>query len=110
MRFGGIRKPRLGNSDLITMAKNNGWILPNAARNLNYTNPDVRAWYAKQTLHFLADGVDYYWNDEGETQYFTFHTWNLAQEAALINHTPQKRFLTINRSYSPGMQRFGLVV
>jgi alpha-glucosidase (family GH31 glycosyl hydrolase) len=110
VRFGGIRKPRLGNSDLIAAAKAKGWILPNAARNLNYSNPDVRAWYAEQITHFFADGVSYWWNDEGETQYFTFHGWNQAQNDALVAHDPKKRFLTINRSYTPGMQRYGLVI
>ena len=43
MRFGGIRKPRLGNTDLLNMARSRGWILSQSAggsggaRNLNYT-------------------------------------------------------------------------
>ena len=30
----------------------------------------VRDWYAAQIEHFLPDGVDFWWNDEGETQWF----------------------------------------
>jgi alpha-glucosidase (family GH31 glycosyl hydrolase) len=68
VRFGGIRKPRLGNSDLLIMAKSKGWLLPNA-RDLNYSIADVRTWYAQQTQHFLTDGVDFYWND-GNTLFY----------------------------------------
>ena len=35
--------------------------------------------YAEQHAHYLADGVDFWWNDEGETYYFAFYYWNLAQ-------------------------------
>jgi hypothetical protein len=45
MRFGGIRKPRLGNTDTLNMARQRGWILSQSAggsggaRNLNYSIP-----------------------------------------------------------------------
>lgn len=69
VRFGGIRKPRLGNSDLLTMAKGKGWLLP-GVRDMNYSNADARAWYTAQTQHFLTDSVDFYWNDG---KYYTKH-------------------------------------
>lgn len=109
MRFGGIRKPRLGNSDLLVMAANKGWLLPNQ-RNLNYSTAALRTWYQEQHAHYLNDGVDFWWNDEGETQYFTFYWWNQAQVEGLLEFNATKRYYAINRAFTPGIQRFGSVV
>jgi len=145
LKFGGIRKPRLGNSALLAMAKEKGWLVgqPNAAgklggvngRDLNYSIAEVQTWYrctcpsaslaaccgvewaslllpmasrpillaraelpvaldhtngcrsrpsytvryAAQHVPYLKTGVDFWWNDEGESSYFTFYFWNLAQ-------------------------------
>ncbi len=57
----------------------------------------MRDWYAQQLGHFTPDGVDFWWNDEGETQYFTFHYWNIAEMASLAASAPTRRFLSINR-------------
>eukprot|EP00049_Salpingoeca_infusionum_P005768 m.96641 g.96641 ORF g.96641 m.96641 type:complete len:838 (+) comp13076_c0_seq1:67-2580(+) len=108
IRFGGIRKPRLGNSQLLVMAKNNGWLVGGGGRNLNYSIAEVRDWYNQQQNHYHKDGVEFWWNDEGETMYFTFFWWNQAEYDGLKKFNSTKRFFTINRSYSPGMQRFGL--
>eukprot|EP00301_Raphidiophrys_heterophryoidea_P017928 c2926_g1_i1.p1 GENE.c2926_g1_i1~~c2926_g1_i1.p1 ORF type:complete len:895 (-),score=214.58 c2926_g1_i1:66-2720(-) len=115
MRFGGIRKPRLGNSDLLTLVKANGWNVdanagagaPGGTRNLNFSIPELRDWYVNNTQHFLEDGVDFYWDDEGETYYFAFYWWNMAQTQGLTKFDPKRRFFTINRSFTPGMQRLG---
>jgi alpha-glucosidase (family GH31 glycosyl hydrolase) len=40
----------------------------------------------------------------------TFHWWNVAQLAALRATNKTKRAFTINRSFSPGMQRLGAAV
>lgn len=118
LRFAGIRKPRLGNSNLLVMAKKNNWTVestsPNMlagvdARNLNYSRADVRDWYQRHLSDYLSDGVDFWWNDEGEAFYFDFYWWNMAEIDALTNHDPNKRFWTINRAYTPGMQRFGAI-
>ena len=58
----------------------------------------MRDWYAAQIAHFSPDGVDFWWNDEGETLYYTFYWWNVAQVASLAAFDPKKRFFTINRS------------
>ena len=78
-RFGGIRKPRLGNKGNLTMAHAKNWTLGGShaggaaggSRNLNYTNPDVREWYQQQMQHYHtlnggAAPVEFWWNDEGE--------------------------------------------
>ena len=115
VRFGGIRKPRLGNTEALNMARNKSWLVgagsgDGGGRNLNYTRADVQAWYAAQQAPLLKAGVEYFWNDEGETSFFTFHWWNAAQVQTLAAHAPGKRFLTINRAFTPGMSRMGLVV
>ena len=46
------------------------------------------------------------WNDEGETQWFTYHWWNVAQQQQYTTVRPNERFFTINRAFTPGMQRF----
>lgn len=81
-------------------------------RNINYSIPDARSWYANQMAHYYVDGVKFFWNDEGETDYFTFYWWNVAQEAALRLAEPNKdtRFYSINRAWSPGIARLGVTV
>eukprot|EP01063_Lacrimia_lanifica_P036098 TRINITY_DN706_c1_g1_i1.p1 TRINITY_DN706_c1_g1~~TRINITY_DN706_c1_g1_i1.p1 ORF type:complete len:736 (+),score=249.82 TRINITY_DN706_c1_g1_i1:53-2260(+) len=115
IEFGGIRKPRLGNSGLLLNANLNGWILPTPVgpywnRCMNFTKPDLRRWYNEQMNHYLADGVDFWWNDEGELSYFMFHYWNLAQVEGLANHDAGRRFFSINRAFSPGTPRYGATV
>jgi alpha-glucosidase len=114
VHFVGIRKPRLGNSDLLKMARANGWILPPGssrdqidARCLNYRDPAVRAWYADQTLDLLKSGVSGWWDDEGELTYTTYYWWNQAEAEALAKANPAMRLWTIDRAFSPGNQRFG---
>ena len=36
-------------------------------------------------------------------QYFTFNDWNAAQVASQTSALPNKRFFSINRSYTPGI-------
>jgi len=105
--FGGIRKPRLGNSQLLQKAYANGWTLGSTDRNLNFSIPAVRQWYSEQQLHYHKDGVTFYWNDEGETELFTFYQWNVAQVATLQQFDPNLRFFSINRAFTPGMARLG---
>jgi len=106
MRFGGIRKPRLGNSQALIDARSKGWALA-GSRDLNYSIPAVRDFYATQLQSFLKDGVDFWWNDEGESFYSLFHYWNQAQVDSLNAVAPGRRFFSINRAYSPGSQRLG---
>lgn len=126
IRVGGIRKPRLGNSDALKDLAARGWLLPNGEangnllpllpttyadhRNINFSNVDARAWYATQIEPLLDSGMSFWWNDEGETEYFTFYWWNVAQKAALAKLQPTKRFFSINRAFAPGIARLGVTV
>jgi len=128
VRMGGIRKPRLGNTDFLSTARFNGWLLAGGAdegqfpsdmdrvyawgRNLNFSNTEVRDWYARQLLHLLNVGISFWWNDEGETDYFTYFYWNTAQVQALraTNSSPtatHRRFFSLNRAFTPGLARLG---
>jgi len=123
IRMAGIRKPRLGNTDFLNMARSKGWILPNGEpsggfppdipnsyavqRNLDYSIPEVRKWYSEQLAGLVEDGVSFWWNDEGETNYFTYHWWNVAELDALRSKDPNRRFYSLNRGWTPGMARMG---
>jgi alpha-glucosidase len=108
----GIRKPRLANADTLVMVRQKHWDFPASAtgtdaRALRFANPDARAWYAAQTVPLLKDGIDGWWNDEGEFSYTNFYYWNVAQRAAEDAVQPSARMWTINRAFSPGMGRLG---
>jgi len=77
MHFGGIRKPRTYSN--LNMAGMKGWLLPLASDvgegggiNFNFSVPECREWYAQTHAHFINDGMDFWWNDEGETSWFTY--------------------------------------
>eukprot|EP00931_Biecheleriopsis_adriatica_P084706 TRINITY_DN5867_c0_g1_i1.p1 TRINITY_DN5867_c0_g1~~TRINITY_DN5867_c0_g1_i1.p1 ORF type:complete len:756 (+),score=126.51 TRINITY_DN5867_c0_g1_i1:71-2338(+) len=120
---GGIRKPRIGNTEVLKELREKGWIWEHGepagayppyyegayaiGRGLNFSMPEVRDWYAQKLQPLLADGMSFWWNDEGEAGYFMFHNWNEAQLEAHRLHSPQKRFWSLNRAFTPGMSRLG---
>ena len=111
MHFGGIRKPRTYSNKNLSAA--NGWLLPEASDvgegggiNFNFTSLSMQEWYATTHAHFIKDGMDFWWNDEGETAWFTYLLWNKAQKQQWTTNKPNTRHFTINRSWQPGMQRF----
>lgn len=105
-----IRKPRLGNSETLKMVRAKGWGLPPVegfeARNLDFRNPDVRAWYAQQLGKLINTGIAGWWDDEGELTFTTYYYWNQSQSEALARIRPGARLWTINRAFQPGLQRF----
>jgi alpha-glucosidase len=113
VRFVGIRKPRLGNADFLKMIRTNGWQLAEPrgeqyhARDINFANPKFSEWYVQQSRPLLQAGVDGWWNDEGEGMFTTYYYWNLTEAEALSRYEPGHRLWTINRSFSPGLQRLG---
>ena len=110
-----IRKPRLGNEELLKMMHEKHWDLPNwqsihgglVPRVLNYRDPAVRDWYAQQIEPLLKCGVDGWWNDEGEATFTTFFYWIMSEQEAQDACKPGMRLWTLNRSFSPGLQRLG---
>ena len=113
VHFIGIRKPRMGNRDTLAMIRANGWNLQIQkgekyhSRDVNFGNPDFREWYIGQSAGLLQAGVDGWWNDEGESTFTTYYYWNLAEAEALARYQPGRRLWTLNRAFSPGLQRFG---
>ncbi|HXB58507.1 MAG TPA: TIM-barrel domain-containing protein [Candidatus Acidoferrales bacterium] len=110
----GIRKPRLGNPDSLKMMRDKHWALTGTAgmegfqaRDINFANPDVRDWYVAQSADLLKAGVDGWWNDEGEATFTTYYYWNLAEKKAFDEFRPAQRLWTVNRAFSPGLQRLG---
>jgi len=127
VRMAGIRKPRIGNANDLVQLRESGWILPNGepagtyppsghyadGRSLDYSMADVRGWYADRMMHYTTQGVggvDFWWNDEGEANYYTFWFWNVAERDAVHRVDPAKRFFSLNRAWSPGMARIGAAV
>ncbi|CAE8625768.1 unnamed protein product [Polarella glacialis] len=123
VRVGGIRKPRLGNSQVLKDLTQKGWMLPQGCqdgtwppldrtyadgRNMNFSMPEVRDWYAGKLEGMLRTApMAFWWNDEGEVDFFTFHRWNEAERKALATVKPRSRFWSLNRAFSPGMARLG---
>ncbi len=112
--FGAIRKPRFGNSGNLAECRSNGWLLPGgesgSGRNMNFTTAAARKWYQEKNQHYLEEGVDFWWNDEAEVSYFQFDGWNQAQSDGFAVLDAQKRFYSLNRVYTPGLQTYGLAV
>jgi alpha-glucosidase len=109
----GIRKPRLGNSANIALARSKGWIVPTDSpdpatrRNLDFSNADCRTWYEDNLRKFDEAGVAGFWNDEGELRFDEYMYWNLAEFDLLHQVRPGARYWSINRAFAPGLQRFG---
>jgi alpha-glucosidase len=113
----GIRKPRLGNSDNLAMARSKGWILPanpndpNSAgirtRDLDFSNPAVQAWWQENNRKFVEAGMAGFWDDEGEINFTEYSYWNLTENALFRQVDPKARFWSLNRAFAPGLQRFG---
>jgi len=118
VRVGAIRKPRLGNPSNLEVARANGWMAAPGGpetyadgRWISFSEPSMRKWYGKRNEHYLRDGMDFWWNDEGENEYYTYYWWNVAEVAMLrSSHNPRRRFYSLNRAFIPGMARLGATV
>jgi alpha-glucosidase len=113
VHFVGIRKPRIGNSETLKMMREKGWLLdapngtPYQSRDMKFADPQLRKWYGDQSQDLLKNDIAGWWNDEGEGAYVTYYYWNQAELAAYAQAKPGQRFWTINRAFSPGLQRLG---
>ena len=113
VHFVGIRKPRMGNSDVLAMIRAKGWNLQTEkgekyhSRDVNFANPEFREWYVGHLAGLLRAGVDGWWDDEGEGAYTTYFYWNFAEREAQQRYKPGQRMWALNRAFSPGVQRLG---
>ena len=67
VKFGGIRKPRIANKTMLAEVTAKGFLLHGAANNLNFSQAAARDWYAQKQAHYLAAGVDFWWNAWAQT-------------------------------------------
>lgn len=113
IRFVGIRKPRIGNATSLSLLRGKGWSLNEAmtqtysGRDMDFANPDLRNWYVDRLKPLYRQDIAGWWNDEGESSYTTYFYWNLAESQANALCRTNQRLWTINRAFSPGMQRLG---
>lgn len=123
LKFVGIRKPRV-EGDHLAYARARGWTLPSLDNvnkpadraeksddkaDLHFDNPEARYWWWSHQAPLMNAGVDGWWNDEAENAYDEFFQMCRGQwegQRALNS----RRVWTINRSFAPGMQRFGAAV
>ncbi|MEO1856416.1 MAG: TIM-barrel domain-containing protein, partial [Rubritalea sp.] len=116
-----IRKPRLANAGLLVECRKKGMLLNHTpegeprirgihSKDLDFKQAMVREWYGKQNKSLFEDGVDGWWNDEGEASYSLYANWNLAQVNALAKYRPNARHWSLNRAFSPGLARTGASV
>ena len=109
IKFIGIRKPRLGNTSDIELARKNGWLIhpESDSRDLNFSIPSLQKWYDEKMEPLLKEGVDAWWDDEGESYYSCYYWWNKSEVDILSKAKPNERHFSVNRSFSPGTQRLG---
>lgn len=109
VKFIGIRKPRLGDSLNLILARSNGWLKKSNYNNrdIDFSNGGLRKWYADHNKPLLEAGVDAWWNDEGESYYSCYYWWNKTQFDLRNSVRPNDRHFSINRSFSLGNQRLG---
>jgi alpha-glucosidase len=115
LRFVGIRKPRLGNSASLKEMRAKGWLLGEKgndksifhSRDMDFFVPGFRDWYAEQSQQPLEQNIYGWWNDEGESSFTTYYYWNMAELKAYAQAKPNRRLWTLNRAFSPGLQREG---
>jgi alpha-glucosidase len=62
----------------------------------------------KQMVPLLKQGIDGWWDDEGEITYTQYYWWNKAEADALAQVNPDARLWTIDRAFAPGAQRLGV--
>lgn len=116
VHFVGIRKPRMGNTANLELIRKSDWDVHGPGvkrdekyhcRDVDFKNPKFSAWYVKHTVPLLEQGVDGWWDDEGEGTFTTYYYWNTAQADALAKVNRSARLWTLNRAFSPGLQRMG---
>lgn len=108
-----IRKPRVYGANR-ALVERNGWVgawgRRGDAPDLDFAKPEVRRWWWARHVPLVEDGVAGWWNDEAEHYYTEFFYMALAQYEGLERSRPNQRNWSLNRAFSPGMQRLGTAV
>ncbi len=110
IRVVGIRKPRVEDDEHFEFAKSRGWILPHTTNDLNFSIPEVRKWWWQKHIPVFAAGMAGWWNDEAENALAEFFYMVKAEWDGMLAQKPDRRVWTINRAFTPGLQRLGAAV
>lgn len=106
LRFVGIRKPRVNGANR-EYAQQRGWTMNSPQGvDMRFDIPAARDWWWSKQLPLLKAGVDGWWNDEAEQTYDEFFYMTKTQWDGGRAAGP-KRVWSLNRAFSPGIQRFG---
>ncbi len=106
LHFVGIRKPRVNGPNL-DFARGQGWTVPAPfGADLRFDLPVARSWWWSHQAPLVQAGVDGWWNDEAEQTPDEFFQMAQAEWAGGRAASPHRAW-SINRAFSPGMQRFG---
>jgi alpha-glucosidase len=106
LRFVGIRKPRVTGANL-DYARRQGWVLSSPlGTDLRFDLPVAQYWWWSKHIPLMQEGAAGWWNDEVEQS---------GDEGFLMAKTEwdgwramrPSRVWSINRAFSPGMQRYG---
>jgi alpha-glucosidase len=106
LHFVGIRKPRVEAAHA-DYAKSHDWAIKAPfGIDLRFDIPAARRWWWEHQLPLLQTGIDGWWNDEAEQAYDEF--FYMSQQQYLGGRAvSQNRQWSIDRSFAPGMQRYG---
>lgn len=106
LHFVGIRKPRVNGANL-DYARSQGWVLNSPlGTDLRFDLPVARYWWWSHQAPLVQAGVDGWWNDEAEQTNDEFFQMARTEWNGWRAMSPHRAW-SINRAFSPGMQRFG---
>ena len=109
LHFVGIRKPRVNDANR-DFANSQGWLIKAPfGTDLRFDVPAAAAWWWSNQAPLVNAGVDGWWNDEAEQtpdEFFMMARTEYNGGRALNDRRPW----SINRAFSPGMQRYGTAV
>ena len=106
LKFVGIRKPRVTGENL-AYAKMQGWVLGNSlGTDLRFDLPVARYWWWSHQEPLIQAGVAGWWNDEAERTVDEFFQMTQTEWDGW-RAMSDRRAWEINRSFAPGIQRFG---
>lgn len=106
LRFVGIRKPRLNETNL-DFAKKQGWVLSSPyGTDLRFDIPAAASWWWNHQAPLVKAGADGWWNDEAEQTMDEFFQMSRVQWDGW-RQMSKRRSWVINRTFAPGIQRFG---
>ncbi len=110
IRIVGIRKPRCDYYKNFNFIKEKNWILPGSSKDINLFIPEAGEWWWDKQVPLLKSGIAGWWNDEAETALLEYYYMVLTQWNGMQKIYPGRRVWTINRAFSPGLQRLGASV